>query len=82
MFYKKQWERSSERQRWFAIPTARSIGSALELSAGGAVMEEVRRLRGPGVFCDGDGSCLLYSVAGEQRIAIARLAAINPEEQL
>ena len=48
---------------------------ALIPSARGAVMEKVRQLRDPGVFRDGDETFLLYSVAGEQGIAVARLAA-------
>ena len=42
-------------------------------SARGAVMEPVRQLRDPAIFQVGESVYLLYSVAGEQGIAIAEL---------
>jgi hypothetical protein len=39
----------------------------------GDVMEKVRQVRDPAIFQDGDETYLLYSVAGEQGIAIAKL---------
>ena len=44
-----------------------------EPSSRGAVMEKVRQLRDPGIYQEGDATYLLYSVAGEQGIALARL---------
>ena len=57
-------------------PETKYEGAELALmpSARGAVMEKVRQLRDPCVFRDGDDTYLLYSVAGEQGIAMARLA--------
>ena len=49
------------------------VGSVLAPSARGPVMEKVRQLRDPGVFHEGDDTYLLYSVAGEQGIAMAKL---------
>jgi hypothetical protein len=50
-------------------------GGALDLrpSVRGLAPEPVRELRDPAVFEDSDGCYLLYSVAGEKGIAIARL---------
>ena len=45
----------------------------LEPSARGAIMEKVRQLRDPGIFKEGDKTYLLYSIAGEQGIAMAKL---------
>ena len=42
-------------------------------SSRGLVMEKVQQLRDPAIFREGDDTYLLYSVAGEQGIAIARL---------
>ena len=42
-------------------------------SSRGLVMEKVRQLRDPAIFKEGNDTYLLYSVAGEQGIAIARL---------
>ncbi len=42
-------------------------------SSRGLVMEKVRQLRDPAVFKEGDATYLLYSVAGEQGIAIAEI---------
>jgi hypothetical protein len=42
-------------------------------SAGGLTMERVRQLRDPCVFQEGEDTYLLYSVAGESGIAVARL---------
>ena len=58
-------------------PETEYEGAESELipSRRGLVMEQVRQLRDPGVFRDGDDTYLLYSVAGEQGIAIAKLAA-------
>ena len=44
-------------------------------SSRGLVLEKVRQLRDPGIFKEGNETYLLYSVAGEQGIAIARLEA-------
>ncbi len=48
-------------------------GMPVEPSRRGAIMERVRQLRDPGIFQEGDAAYLLYSVAGEQGIAIAKL---------
>ena len=51
----------------------------VEASASGAVKVPVRQLRDPAVHVDEDGRAyLLYSVAGEQGIAIARIALDEP----
>lgn len=42
-------------------------------SSRGLVMEKVRQLRDPGIFKEGGDTYLLYSIAGEQGIAIARI---------
>ena len=42
-------------------------------SSRGLVMKKVRQLRDPAIFKEGSNTYLLYSVAGEQGIAIARL---------
>ena len=42
-------------------------------SSRGIVTVWVRQLRGPAVFREGGGTYLLYAVAGEQGIAIARV---------
>ncbi len=57
-------------------PDAEWEGGGLPMvpSARGAVLEPVRQLRDPALFEDGNQSYLLYSVAGEQGIPIARLA--------
>jgi hypothetical protein len=47
----------------------------LEPSARGSVHERVRQLRDPGIYREGDETYLLYSVAGESGIAIARFTA-------
>jgi hypothetical protein len=39
----------------------------------GAIKGQVRQLRDPAFYTEGDTRYLLYSVAGEQGIAIARL---------
>ena len=46
---------------------------AIEASRPGAMHRPVRQLRDPAVFVEGDRLYLLYSVAGEQGIAIANL---------
>jgi len=45
-----------------------------EASRRGAALEPVRQLRDPALFEDDSGTYLLYSVAGEQGIAIARIS--------
>ena len=45
----------------------------LQPSARGWAPEAVRQLRDPGVYREEGGTYLLYSVAGEQGIAIAEL---------
>lgn len=45
----------------------------LEPSVRGAAMEPVRQLRDPAIFVEGCRTYMLYSVAGEQGIAIARI---------
>ena len=45
----------------------------LEPSERGWSPERVRQLRDPGIYREGDETYLLYSVAGESGIAIARL---------
>ena len=45
----------------------------LEPSVSGLIMKRVRQLRDPGIFQEGDDTYLLYAVAGEQGIAIAKL---------
>ena len=42
-------------------------------SSRGLIMERARQLRDPGIYREGDDTYLLYSVAGEQGIAIARV---------
>ena len=42
-------------------------------SARGAILERVRQLRDPGIYRENGKTYLLYSVAGEQGIAIATL---------
>jgi hypothetical protein len=56
-------------------PAVEWEGSALpqEASVRGAALEPVRQLRDPALFEENDRSYLLYSVAGEQGIAIARI---------
>jgi hypothetical protein len=48
-------------------------GMPLEPSARGLVMGKVRQLRDPGIFRERDDAYLLYSVAGEYGLAIAKL---------
>lgn len=43
-------------------------------STGGLDRECVHELRDPGIYCEGDAMWLLYSVAGEQGIALTRLS--------
>ena len=45
----------------------------IEPSKRGAIMEKARQLRDPAIFEDNNKTYLLYSVAGEQGIAIARI---------
>ncbi|NKB67190.1 MAG: hypothetical protein GKR89_09025 [Candidatus Latescibacteria bacterium] len=45
----------------------------LEPSSRGPINEPVRQLRDPGVFCEAGQTYLLYAVAGEQGLALARL---------
>ena len=47
---------------------------ALSQSQSGIATQPVRELRDPAIFEEGDATYLLYSVAGESGIAIARLA--------
>ena len=42
-------------------------------SSRGIVMEKVRQLRDPAIFREGNDTYLLYAVAGEQGIAMARV---------
>jgi hypothetical protein len=42
-------------------------------SVRGAINERVHQLRDPAIYCEGDETYLLYCVAGESGIAIARL---------
>ncbi len=44
-----------------------------EPSKRGAIMERVRQLRDPAIYRENDDTYLLYSIAGEQGIAIARV---------
>ncbi|MCH7786068.1 MAG: hypothetical protein IIC22_01040 [Chloroflexi bacterium] len=48
----------------------------LEPSSRGAIDEPVHQLRDPAIYREGDDTFLLYSVAGEQGIAIARLITL------
>ena len=48
----------------------------LKPSARGAIDEPVHQLRDPAIYREGDDTYLLYSVAGEQGIAIARLITL------
>ena len=50
-------------------------GMPLEPSARGLIMGKVRQLRDPGIFHEEDDAYLLYSVAGEHGLAIAKLLA-------
>lgn len=45
----------------------------LKASKSGAINERVRQLRDPAIYDEGDESYLLYSIAGESGIAIARI---------
>ena len=45
----------------------------LKPSSRGAIDEPAHQLRDPAIYREGDDTFLLYSVAGEQGIAIARL---------
>jgi hypothetical protein len=54
------------------------ISLPLKPSRYGAAKGPVRQLRDPAVFEDGGQRYLLYSVAGEQGIAIARLQPVDP----
>jgi len=45
----------------------------LEPSRRGWAPQRVRQLRDPGIFCESDSTYLLYAVAGEHGLAIARL---------
>ena len=51
------------------------IDTPLAPSKRGAIMERVRQLRDPAIFPENGQTYLLYSVAGEQGIALARLEA-------
>lgn len=46
----------------------------LESSVRGAVMERVRQIRDPAIYQEGETTYLLYSVGGEQGIAVAELS--------
>ena len=39
----------------------------------GAIMERVRQLRDPAIYRENDDTYLLYSIAGEQGIALAKV---------
>lgn len=56
-------------------PETRYEGASLllEPSRRGWAPEPVRQLRDPAIFCEGNRTYLLYSVAGEQGIAIAEI---------
>ena len=49
------------------------VKAPLEPSTRGLVMESVRQLRDPAIFVEDDRTYLLYSVAGEKGIALARI---------
>ena len=50
-------------------------------SVAGIAIKPVRQLRDPAIFNEGDKSYLLYSVAGEQGIALATIETANQVEQ-
>ncbi len=49
-------------------------------SSRGIVTEKERQLRDPAIFREGDETYLLYAVAGEQGIAIARVVGVISEK--
>jgi hypothetical protein len=49
----------------------------IERSRSGAIHTRVRQLRDPGIFEDGNETYLLYSIAGESGIAIARIQGFD-----
>ncbi|MCH8102037.1 MAG: hypothetical protein IIB28_02630 [Chloroflexi bacterium] len=51
----------------------KGAGEPLAPSARGIIEPPVNQLRDPCIFEDGDATYLLYAVAGERGIAIARL---------
>ena len=53
----------------------------LAYSRGGISRTRVRELRDPTVFRDGDEACLVYAVAGEHGLALARLNYASPPER-
>ncbi|MDB4224543.1 hypothetical protein N9850_12280 [Granulosicoccus sp.] len=48
-----------------------------EPSIWGGIMSPVKQLRDPAIYREGDKLWLLYSIAGEQGLAIGRLAAVS-----
>ena len=69
----KEW-RASEPKEVLRPETDYEGGNLkLEASERGEINEPVRQLRDPGVFREGSDVYLLYSVAGENGIAIARI---------
>ena len=49
----------------------------LTQSRGGAVHTRVRQLRDPAVFCEGERTYLIYSIAGEAGLAIAEISGLD-----
>jgi hypothetical protein len=48
-----------------------------EPSIWGGIMSPVKQLRDPAIYREGDKLWLLYSIAGEQGLAIGRLDAVD-----
>jgi hypothetical protein len=50
----------------------------IERSHSGAIHGRVRQLRDPGIYDEGDTTYLLYSIAGESGLAIAKISGFEP----
>ena len=67
------WKESARRWCWNRRWTMRGADLPLAPSQRGLTEVRVRQLRDPGIFEENGETYLLYSVAGEAGIAIARL---------
>lgn len=67
------WEPSSPFSVLTPAESWEGAGLPLEPSRSGAAAEPVREVRDPGIFREGERAYLLYSVAGERGIAIAKI---------
>ena len=68
-----EWEASEPRTVLEPEMDYEGVGLPLEPSKRGWASERVRQLRDPAIFREGEETYLLYSVAGEHGIAIAKL---------